>query len=238
MTPGYRFAAATAILISASIGAAQAAPLSVLASDNATVQPAGPRSGTSGKAYFNIEGSANGSFASYGVADFNFGSLPYPVIGVNSASLALTQANAAFSTTGDVVLSLDTTSPLVDIQPGTSPLAFDGVDPGTATDVGDGDLTLLGFGGGPFTFTVGTSGDVDNYALGLGASIQTALINRLNSAATIRVVVGTGAATVAATWAGYTNTTYVGPTLNLDVTYDTSTPTETQTWGRVKSLYR
>jgi len=238
MTSGHKLAAAAALLLTAAFTPVHAAPLNAVASDNATVQPGGPRSGGSGKAFFNIEGSGNGSFASYGVADFNFGVLPMTVISVNAATLSLVQANAAFSATGDVVLSLDTTSPGVDIQPGTSPLAFDGADPGTATDVGDGDLSLLGFLGGPFTYTVGTSGDVDNYALGLTGAIGAELVSRLNAGDPIRIVVGTGAAGVAATWAGYTNLTWPGPSLQLDVTYDTGTPVEVQSWGRIKAMYR
>jgi hypothetical protein len=238
MTSGHKLAAAAAILICATSMPAHAAPISALAGDNATVQPGGPRSGTSGKAFLNIEGSNNGSFASYGVADFNFGVLPSTVIAVNSARLSLTQANASFSTTGDVVLSLDQSAPLVDIQPVTSPLAYDGIDPGTGQDVTDGDLSLLGFVGGPFTYTVGTSGDVDAYSLGLTPPIAAELVTRLNNVAPIRLVVGTGSATVAATWAGYYSTTYVGPTLLLDVTYDTGTPTQSTSWGRIKAIYR
>jgi hypothetical protein len=239
MTPVRRFFALAAALTLASTTVAQATPLSSEAVDNATVQPAGPRSGTSGKAFFNVEGSANGTFASYGVADFQFGSLPNPVIGINSASLVLVQSNAAFSATGDVVLSLDKKSPLSDIQPGgTSPLAFDGVDPGTGADVGAGDLDLLAIGGGPFTYTVGVSGNVDSYALSLDAATETEIINRLNAVGTIRIVVGTGSAGVAATWAGATNSTYAGPTLALDVEYEIGVPTVSSTWGKIKASYR
>jgi hypothetical protein len=238
MTTGYRVAAAAAILVSAIIAPVQADPLSVEAADNATVQPAGPRSGSSGKAFFNIEGSANGTFASYGVADFGFGVLPLPVISVNSAQLALTQANAAFSTTGPVLFSLDQSAILANIQPVTSPLAFDGVDPGTATDVSQGDLTLLALGGGPFSYVLGTTGDVNNYNFALDAAAQTELVNRLNNGDPIRIVIGTGATNVAATWAGATHSTYAGPTLNLDVTYDSGTPAESRSWGRIKTLYR
>ena len=238
MTLGTRIAVATTLLILASFAAVQADPLSVEASDNATVQPAGPRAGTSGKAFFNVEGSANGSFASYGVADFNFGTLSLPVLSVNSAQVVLTQANAAFSTTGLVTFAIDQSGSLVDIQPGTSPLAFDGADPGTATDVGQGDLTLLNLGGGPFSYTVGTSGDLDTYNFTLDGFTGPELVNRLNNGDPIRIVVGTGQASLAATWAGNTHSTFAGPTLNLDVTYDTGTPTRLGTWGRIKSIYR
>jgi hypothetical protein len=217
---------------------AHAALLSTEASDNATVQVAGPRAGANGKNFFNVEGSLNGNFASYGVADFQYGALANTVIGITAATLHLTQSNAAFSTTGPIVLSLDKKAALSDIQPGTSPLAFDGVDPGTGADVGAGDLDLLAIGGGPFVYSVNASGFVDNYVLVLDAATKAEIISRLNSAATIRLVVGTGANNLAATWAGFSNTTSAGPTLDLEVEYDTGTPAATSTWGRVKASYR
>jgi len=231
-----RYALVAAMLATGVFADVQASPLSIEALDNATVQPAGPRAGANGKNFFNVEGSANAAFASYGVADFNFGALP-AVISVNSISISFVQSNAAFSTTGPITFSLDTRAPLSDIQPGTSPLAFDGVDPGTTTDAGQGDLVLLAFGGGPFVYTVGTTGDVNTYPLGLTPPNAAALVNRLNSGSTIRIVVGTGVNNVAATWAGFSNTTFAGPTLNLDVTFE-STATHSNTWGRLKSLYR
>ena len=238
MTNRYRVVAAIAMLVAASVTPVCADPLSAEASDNATVQPGGPRSGSSGKAFFNVEGSANGSFASYGVAEFNFGVLPLPVLSVNTAQLALTQSNAAFSATGLIMIAIDQRVPYVDMQPGTSPLAFDGADPGTATDDSQGDLTLLSLGGGPFSYVLGTTGDVDNHNFTLAAATEAELVSRLNSASPIRIVIGSGEAGVAATWAGATNSTYAGPTLNLDVIYDTGTPTKTGTWGRIKSAYR
>lgn len=238
MTLGQRVSAITLLLVAVSGGAAYAAALSVEASDNATVQVAGPRSGTSGKSFFNVEGSNNGNFASYGVADFNFGVLGNSVISINSISLSLVQSNAAFSTSGDVIISLDKSAVLVDIQPVTSPLKFAPPDPGTATDVADGDINLLSLGAGPYTYTVGVNGDVNTYVLALDATSTAELISRLNSAATIRIVLGTGANNVAATWAGNTNTTLAGPTLNLDVEYDTGVPTAPVSWGKIKAQYR
>lgn len=238
MNTRFKLLVATTLLLSAVLTPAHAAPLSVEASDNATVQPAGPRPGANGKNFFNIEGSANNAFASYGVADFNFGPLGMTVLDINSINLGLTQANAAFSTTGVVVFSVDQRAPLSDIQPVTSPLAFDGADPGTATDVGQGDLTLLALGGGPFSYVVGASGDLNTYNFVLDAATEAELISRLNAGATIRIVVGTGQTNLAATWAGFSNNTFTGPTLNLDVTYDTGTPSEPQSWGRIKAAYR
>jgi hypothetical protein len=239
MTPGYRIAAPfAALLVTAAFAPLHAAPLSVEASDNATVQAAGPRTGSNGKAFFNVEGSAAGSFASYGVADFSFGSLPFAVVSVDAAYLELIQSNAAFSATGGITFSVDQKSPLANIQPVTSPLAFDGADPGTATDVGQGDLSLLNLGGGPFAYTVGTTGDLNTYTFTLSGAAAAEMVSRLNGVQPIRIVVGTGSATVAATWAGATNSTYAGPTLHLEVTYDTGTAAKVGTWGRLKSLYR
>ena len=239
MTLRYKSVVFSAILVAASCAVAYADPISTLASDNATVRPDGPRSGSSGKAFFNIEGSVNGAFASYGVADFDFGSLPFPVISINAIELELTQNNASFTADGALLFSLDQSGSLADIQPGgSSPLAFDGADPGTATDVGDGDLSLLSLGGGPFAFvTVGT-GNVDTYAFTLDGASEAEIIARLNAGDPIRIVVGTGDAGVAATWSGYTNSSYPGPTLKLDVEYDEGVQTESRTWGRMKALYR
>ncbi len=190
----------------------------VLASNNATVQPGGPRAGGSGKNFFNVEGSANGNFASYGVVDFQFVAPGSPLAGISSMSIALTESNAAFTTPGAVLFYLDISSPLVDIEPGTSPLFYDGTGPGTGTDVSEGDLTLLELGGGPFTFTgddVDTNGTVNLYNFSLSSQAETAVLDRFNNGNTIRLVVAPGDDTVAATWAGFSNTTFAGPTLTI-----------------------
>lgn len=241
MTAGHKLVLFAAAALAVLAGAAQATTLTVLASDNATVRPAGPRTGASGKSFFNVEGSANGANASYGVADFHFGVLPQTVATVNSVTLQLTESNAAFTTPGTVTIALDTNALPSDIQPGTSPLAFDGADPGWNTDMGQGDLTLVLFPNNPFVFnTLGNvnSGTVDTYTLGVNPAVGTEIANRLNTTQGIRVVIGSGNATVAGTWAGYSNTTYAGPTLVLDVTYGNATPTAASTWGRLKTLYR
>ncbi len=239
MNPRHIVSSLTVLALLTIVVPAHAVIISVEAFDNATVQPAGPRAGASGKAFFNVEGSFNGNFASYGVADFNYGALPFPVIDILSARLELVQSNAAFSSDGTVILSLDTRSPGVDIQPGgTSPLNFDGADPGTATDAGQGDLILSTLGGGPFIYQVIANGTVNAYALVLSPADEAAIIARLNAPGPIRLTVGTGSVQVAATWAGVTNTTYPGPTLILDVEYNTGVPTTAETWGRIKSAYR
>ena len=92
---------------------AEAGTISQLASNNATMQNAGPRTGANGKNFYNMEASSNGSFESFGVADFTFsaGALGGTVTSINSATLALTQSNAAFSAPDkiDVYLATNTT---------------------------------------------------------------------------------------------------------------------------------
>ena len=206
---------ATVLLATAATQSIQAGLLSGEAFDNATVQPGGPRTGTSGKNFLNMEGSNNNSFASYGVADFLFDSVPVTVSSINSLSISFVQSNAGFTHDGGLVFSLDISSVLAGIQPGgTSPLAFDGANPGTANDVSQGDLNLLSLGTGLFTKVA--TGNVDTYTLSLSPAVQSALVTKLNNSETIRVLIGTGDSTVAATYAGFSNSTLAGPTLTID----------------------
>ena len=63
---------ATVMLVAATAASASAELVQLEAFNNATVQPGGPRTGSSGLAFFNIEGSDYGNFASYGVMQFDF----------------------------------------------------------------------------------------------------------------------------------------------------------------------
>src|SRR3954470_12961977 len=51
---------------------------SFVATANATVQPAGPRTGFNGTDFLNIESTANGTFASYGVIDIPLSPSAFP----------------------------------------------------------------------------------------------------------------------------------------------------------------
>jgi hypothetical protein len=197
---------------------ADARIISFEATDNATVQPAGPRSGSSGKAFFNMEGSNNAAFASYGVIDFDFASLapPFggPVTGITSATLQMTQSNAAFSMPGPLSVYL-TTQTAVDIQPGTSPLTYQGTNNGAAS-VGPqlSPLTLLGTG----MYNVIANGTVDSYSLSFTGAALTSLLNAMNNDTRLRLVVTPDTAATAATYAGFTNNTLSGPTLVINAT--------------------
>lgn len=170
-----------------------------------------------------MEGSSNNAFASFAdfsASDFNFGGT---VTGI-SVQLQLTQSNASFTHGGTLnfYLSQDTTT---GIDSGTSPsymasAAPDGID----TQLAPHDLV------GTATFTPGTintngTGTVDTYTLTLSPADQSYLIQQLNGGGNIRLIVAPGDATVAATYAGFANTStspvLPGPTLSI---YATATP--------------
>jgi hypothetical protein len=180
------------------------------ASDNATVQPGGPRSGTNGKNFFNVEGSNYGANSSFGVLDFTAASfgISGTVTSVNSLNLLLRDAPAAFSTSGGLnfYLASNTTA---SIQPGGG-LTYNtanGVE-GVGSQLG----TLYLLGSGSYTKGVtgagGTTGLAYNYALSLPAGAATTqFINALNNAGTLRLVVTPTNAATAATFGGFSSTT-------------------------------
>ena len=113
------------------------------ADDVATVQPGGPRGGSGGKTFFNIEGSANGTFASFGVADFVFDGSDSVAGSLTALSLEIVQSNAGFTTNGRYsVYVTDATD--VSIQ-SDGPLAYQGTNDGIASvDPQLTNLQLLG----------------------------------------------------------------------------------------------
>jgi hypothetical protein len=195
---------------------------STVAFDNATVQPIGPRPGPNGKNFYNAEGNNNLDFASFAPADFdstmlvdqNGNPISYAVGSVNSVTLILTQANAAFSHDGAIsfYVSEDTTT---SIQP-------DDVNPAVtydATSLPDGigsQLTPIHVLGGG-NYVQGMSGDADTFSFTPDDATSAYLANAINNGGTIRVVVSPGDLDVSATYAGFSNDTYTGPMLILDV---------------------
>jgi hypothetical protein len=211
--------AAAALLATAAVAYATPLPYSYKATDNATVQGAGPRTGANGKAFFNMEGSSNGTFASFGVADFDLSQLS-PALGetatdVGNISLSLTQSNAAFSVAGAISVFY-TAKNTVDIQPGTSPLKDTGAGDGAASvDSALSPLTLLGTG----AFTNVANGTVDTVPLTFttGSDAYNDFLTDLNNGKTLRLIVTVNDPGTAATYAGFSNSTFAGPTLNFDV---------------------
>jgi hypothetical protein len=177
------------------------------AANNATVQPSGPRPGVNGKQFFNMEGSTNGTFASFGVVDFESSPITGPV---TSLILDLTQANAAFTNNGALIfyLSTDTTT---GIEPVTSPLAYNSADLPTGLGTQLSTLFLLGTG----SFTQGSDGTVNAFSLSLSPAATIYLSGQLSMGGLIRLVIAPDDPTVAATYAGFTNAEFSGPQLTL-----------------------
>ncbi len=205
----------TVMLLGTAFAATAQITVSTEAFNNATVQPAGPRTGSGGKNFFNIEGNNHGQFASFGVADFNAANLGIgqPVADVVGIRLKLTEDRAAFSAAGSIRfwLTEDTTT---SIDPGTPPpIAWD------ASDLpnGLGGQLVPRYELGTGTYTPTADGTLFEYTLSLSPAAKSYLINQLNSSATIRLIVSPADDAVAATYAGYSHSSLAGPTLELDL---------------------
>src|SRR5262249_16005263 len=147
-----RICAFVAPLLSLVIAAsAQAVPVTFEATDNATVQAASPRTGANGKNFFNLEGSVvrAPSFASFGVADFNFSTLTPlggAVSSVSNVVLSLVESNSSFTAAGPFSVYLSTQT-AVSIQPTNTSLNYvTGQDGINSVDSDLTPLTLLGSG--------------------------------------------------------------------------------------------
>jgi len=188
---------------------------SVEAYDNRTIQPAGPRTGGSGINFFNVEGSDNGSFASYGVARFDLSSLKSgfdTTYGagqwmVDSIVLELTQSNASFTTDGGVsVYFTDIDSPAIE----NMALQYD-----FTGDFADASHVVS------YNFAAVSSGTVESHTLFNRAQGNSA--GGMNLAADIladnivTLALVDADTSVAATYAGFNNNTYAGPTLVVNV---------------------
>jgi hypothetical protein len=174
--------------------------------DNATVQPAGPRAGASGKSYVNVENAGAGANASYNVLDYNDPTLhfsPLSAVGtINEVSLSTVTGFpvSAFQHSGtfNVYVVDDSTT---DIQPGTSPLIFD-----TAADATEGLGTQLGAKHLLGTISYDSSqptGVFSSFPLtSTDAATLAVLKADLNNGTKFRVVVTPDDSGVAASWEG------------------------------------
>jgi hypothetical protein len=214
----------SAALIAALNGTARA-DFTVMASNNATVLPVGPRTNGNpdptvdpGKFFFNAEGPSNGAFASFGVLDFTVPA-GLNVSSITGLTLMLTESNAAFTAPGTLnfYLTQDTTT---SINAGTSPLAYNK----SFAPEGLGAQLSPNFliGTGTFNTTGNTgSGTVDTYTLNqLSSAALSYLVGQINSGGDIRLIVTPTSDTVAATFAGYT--TNSGPAAEPTLIVSTS----------------
>jgi hypothetical protein len=214
---------------------------SVLAFDNGTIQPGGARPFNNGKRFMNIEGASNNNFASFGVADFNTANLvatdgsgnmlPSAPTGLNSITIALTQANASFTNVGSLnfYVAEDTTT---SIQPNDAAVRFDAGDPnGEGLNGQLAPVHLLGSGMFSGTYTpTDTSGTVDTYTFPadpstpLDPATVAYVLSVLGNGGTLRVLVTPPDPNVAATYTGWVMSDGVtpnpaGPTITVDVSF-------------------
>ena len=175
-------------------GEAVDAPLS----SGMTVRKAGPRSGASAEAFFNIEGKSNGQdgmYASFGVLDFRPAPPASPAGKVTGLKLTLAQSLARFSKDGAIAFFLATDA-TVAVGEG-SPLKFDPAKPG---GVGDQLKTLRPLGG--TAFKKRETGQVDTISLTLEGETEAVVRARLNAGESVRIVVVPVDDDVAATYFG------------------------------------
>jgi len=189
-------------------------PVVASASNNATVQPAGPRAAINGKNFLNIEGSGNLTSSSFGVIDFSFSSLSLggQATNVLGGTLQLTESNASFSNPGPVSIYLSTATG-VSIEPTNTGLNYNGTNNELASvDTDLGTLALLG--SGSFNATgPNNNGTQDFYAMMFTGSALTAILNTINTHGSLRLVITPDAATTAATWTGFSLGVLAPPTI-------------------------
>ena len=211
-----------------SFGIASATTYTVEAWHNLTVQVGGPRQGANGIRFMNVEGSANGNFASYAVMEFK----PSELGAVSVSSLTglkfwLRASNAAFSVDANlnVYISRDNAtninqaqnSPVVGLP--KSPLIFDNtfLEEGLGTQLSPvnnvGQVQYHVADGTGFYYKVNLTPDTStlNYVKG-----------QLNAGLPVRVVVTPSSPSDAGTFTGFDHQTgnplmpTLGPTLQFE----------------------
>lgn len=92
-----------------------------------------------------------------------------------------------------------------ELAPGASPLVYVGPGEGTSTNAAAGQLALTSLGSGGFTQV--SNGTEDDFTFSLTPSVAKLLLGDGSTNGTVRIVITPGDPTVAATYAGVTNTT-------------------------------
>ena len=188
---------------------------SVEAFDNATVRPDGVRGGSSGEAFFNIEGANNGNFASYGVARWDVSGVKAAFDGIygpgnwtiSTIELVLTQSNAFFTNDGGVEV-LFTNDDTTRLDPNAVSLAYP-----LDTEFSDAQSVTT------YTFTEVATGFVETHLLydanGSNTAGGMALANDIMNDTLVTLVLNETDPDVAATYAGFSNFDFDGPTLRI-----------------------
>jgi hypothetical protein len=162
------------------------------AASTATVLSSGPRGGSNGARYFNIQGKANTQYAGFGVLDFPIPADKAAIDQANRLALTLTQSLARFSKDGKVKFYL-----VADLKVPYRDLKFDA---DTADGLGNQFETRFPLGAGEFKKE--KTGTENVYALTLDEAARTALKDQVKSAERIRIVVVPDGEEVAATFFG------------------------------------
>ncbi|MBS1706436.1 MAG: hypothetical protein JST40_11205 [Armatimonadetes bacterium] len=210
---------------------------------NITVQPAGPRQGANGIRFWNIEGSNNGSFSSYGVAEFrasDFGSIANPN-SITGANLYVREASAAFTLAGiakiyiteDTATNLNQSVDFPTVGLPKSPLIFDSGVSALPTGLGNQLAPLNEVS--TYSYVNSFNGFMYRIPLSLDAHTKSYLASQINAGKPIRIVVAPDEATLAMTLTGFDHQTgsplapTVSPMLQL-----TTGNEEHNTVGQVK----
>ena len=203
--------------------------LNVVALANFTVQPAGPRPGTTGTSFLNIEGDGNGNFASFGVIEFDFnGVIAEGVTAENlkDVGLELLQSNAGFSRNGPY--SVYVTSAAAALIPIDADISYQVGNNGIAcvpASLANNAIFVTKYPGVHYTpsGSLLPDGTIDDVAF-YGPAFETSLLDAINAGGVLRLLIVPEQDDTAATFAGNTNSVWSGPTIFGDYSMRASEP--------------
>ncbi len=204
---------ALAFVAAAALTTSVAGAADAIAINNATVLPTGPRPGSSGKAFVNVEGREVPdalTFASYAVLEFDSSDfqITNTVIRVPSLIVTLTQTLAGFSSRGRMAFYV-TTDLTTDIEPNeVNPACFfDFAEPNGLN--GQFATTYLL---GTREFVPVRTGTVEKFAFQIAnaSAVEMYLKNQINTGGNIRIIIAPefsnqDSELAAGTYAGYTH---------------------------------
>lgn len=172
--------------------------ISVVATNNGTIQAGGP---SSSPWFHNAQ--VAGDFAAYGISTFTIGADAFDVAevtSIDSVTISYTQSNAGFTTDGPVefFITFDPAAAGADY----SALAHDGSASGVNDDHFSDSPTAQSVATG--TFTEVESGTVDTYTLDVSA-VEAELIAAINDGSGFSIILSANGAEGAVTYAGIQN---------------------------------
>jgi len=178
---------------------------------NLTVQGTGPRQGGNGLRFMNIQGSASGTFASYGALEFDTTLLAgaVPVTAADKIRIQVIAANAAFTTqSGDVGIFFTANTADAFAQSNAG-LKFETTNLPSGIGTSLNPLTRIG----TLRFShFSPSGTIYDVALQPNADVR----NKINSGAPLRLLIAPDEAEVTATLSGTTSTIAAGATMFIE----------------------